>query len=216
VDGRLHRIDAQIAKLEEQERRLAKAKKPTTLEQLRLLGLRCDLASYRRNRATQRLGPLSTSRKPSGGWSTLGRAGQGERQALRALERAEQRRRDGDAELAPRSCARPHAGLFPLLGAGCRAPARAGVSPVEAGAWTSSTASCQSVYMNHVLGVCLCTDPKPGARRGRSWQRPVSACRRVLARASCDIVYSASPTASKASALSRKPSTRTMKPSRTA
>jgi hypothetical protein len=96
------RIDMVIAELEREELALSKLKKPSVPEQLRLLAVRCDLASRRRDRVSQRLGQLGAAVEQAKTNLVNARAsGQGERQALRALEQAEQRQQDRDAQLAP-------------------------------------------------------------------------------------------------------------------
>jgi hypothetical protein len=96
------RIDRVIAELEREEQRLDKLKKPTVLDQLRLLAVSCDLASRRRERASQHLGQLRTEVEQAKRRLVDARAsGQGERQALRDLEEAERRHQDRDTRLAP-------------------------------------------------------------------------------------------------------------------
>jgi hypothetical protein len=96
------RINTLIAGLEAKERTLAKVKRPSALDQLRLLAIRCDLAVRRRDRATQRLDDLRAQVEEAKRELVDARAtGKGERQALSVLERAEQALHDRDAELAP-------------------------------------------------------------------------------------------------------------------
>jgi hypothetical protein len=96
------RIDMLITELEGQERTLAKVRKPSALDQLRLLAVRCDLAVRRRDRATHRLEELRAQVEQAKRELVDARAtGQGERQALSSLEKAEKGLHDRDAELAP-------------------------------------------------------------------------------------------------------------------
>jgi hypothetical protein len=98
----IERIDKLITELEDQERALAKVKKPSALDQLKLLAVRCDLAVRRRDRATQYLDELRAQVEQAKLKLVDARAtGKGERQALSALERAERALHDRDAELAP-------------------------------------------------------------------------------------------------------------------
>jgi hypothetical protein len=102
VSGMSLRIDTLIAELERQEKALTKTKKPSALDQLRLLAIRCDLAVRRRDRATHRLEELRAQVEEAKRELVDARAtGQGERRALSVLERAEQTLHDRDLELAP-------------------------------------------------------------------------------------------------------------------
>jgi hypothetical protein len=79
------RIDVVIAELEREQERLGKLKKPSVLDQLRLLAVRCDLASRRGDRARQRLGQLGAEVEQAKRRLVDARAsGQGERQAAGA------------------------------------------------------------------------------------------------------------------------------------
>jgi hypothetical protein len=102
MNERIKRTDELITQLEDRGRALAKLKKPTALDTLRLYGVRCDLAHRRRDRAQLRLEQLGAEVEEAKRQLVDARAtGKGERQALQALERAEQDLHDRDSELAP-------------------------------------------------------------------------------------------------------------------
>jgi hypothetical protein len=91
MNERIKRTDALITQLEDRGRALAKAKKPTALDTLRLYGVRADLAARCRDRAQLRLEQRGAEVEQAKRELVDARAtGKGQRQALSSLERTEQ------------------------------------------------------------------------------------------------------------------------------